>query len=143
MFFENDPVLEKFVCILMVDGKKSTAKKIMQRCGYFLEKNWNMEAKESFYLSIENAMPALEVCSVRKGGIVYQVPVPITPERRLSLAIRWIIQNARKRKENSIAEKLANEIMLVCNNQGPTIDKRNQMHSLVEANRAFAHLRWK
>jgi small subunit ribosomal protein S7 len=142
-----DPVygstlVTKFLNTLMWDGKKSIAEKIFYGALEEIQKKTKQEPMEIFKVAVENAKPSLEVRSRRVGGATYQVPVEVRPERRQTLAIRWLVGAARDRNERSMTGKLANEIVDAANNQGNAIKKKQDTHRMAEANKAFAHYRW-
>lgn len=132
----------KFINNLMYDGKKSLAERIFYASMVILGDRTKRNPIEVFEQALRNATPVLEVKPRRVGGSTYQVPVEIKGERRQALAIRWLLQSARKRPGRSMAEKLAGELLDAANNVGSTIKKREDTHRMAEANRAFAHYRW-
>jgi small subunit ribosomal protein S7 len=133
-------LVAKFVNIMMIRGKKSTAERIMYDALTTLEDRTKQEALKMFKTAIDNVKPAVEVKSRRVGGSTYQVPVEVRPDRRTSLAMRWLIGAARRRNERSMAEKLASELTDAANNRGTAVKKREDTHKMAEANKAFAHL---
>ena len=135
-------LVAKFVNIMMVQGKKSVAERIMYGALTSVEDRSKQEALKMFKTAIDNVKPAVEVKSRRVGGSTYQVPVEVRPERRTSLSMRWIIGAARRRPERSMAEKLAAELLDAANNRGTAVKKREDTHKMAEANKAFAHYRW-
>ncbi len=135
-------LVTKFVNIMMIRGKKSTAERIMYDALASVEDRSKQEALKMFKQAIENVKPAVEVKSRRVGGSTYQVPVEVRPERRTSLAMRWVIGAARRRPERSMADKLAAELLDAANNRGTAVKKREDTHKMAEANKAFAHYRW-
>jgi len=135
-------LVTKFVNIMMIRGKKSTAERIMYDALASVEDRSKQEALKMFKQAIENVKPAVEVKSRRVGGSTYQVPVEVRPDRRTSLAMRWVIGAARRRPERSMAEKLAGELLDAANNRGTAVKKREDTHKMAEANKAFAHYRW-
>src|SRR6202167_1983596 len=143
-----DPVygstlVTKFVNSMMWGGKKSTAQGIFYEAMKNLEeKGGGDDALKLFKKAVENCKPLLEVKTRRVGGANYQVPVEVPQNRRTSLAIRWILQNARSRPEKSMPEKLANELNEAANLRGGAIKKKDDVHRMAEANKAFAHYRW-
>ncbi|MCH2057211.1 MAG: 30S ribosomal protein S7 [Thalassotalea sp.] len=140
--FHNE-LLAKFINILMVDGKKAVAEKIVYGALDILaEKNNEKEHLELFEEALENIRPAVEVKSRRVGGSTYQVPVEVRPVRRNALAMRWLVEAARKRGEKSMAQRLANEMLDASDNKGSAVKKREDVHRMAEANKAFAHYRW-
>ena len=140
--FHNE-LLAKFINILMVDGKKSTAEKIVYGALDILtEKNSEKTHLELFEIALENIRPQVEVKSRRVGGSTYQVPVEVRPVRRNALAMRWLVEAARKRGEKSMAQRLANEMLDASDSKGSAVKKREDVHRMAEANKAFAHYRW-
>ncbi len=139
----NSILVAKFINRLMMRGKKSIAQRIMYDALDIIAERTKKEPLEMFQQAVKNATPLLEVRSRRVGGASYQIPVEVPQRRGLSLAIRWLVTNARKRPGGrTMAEKLAGEIMDAANNTGITIKKREDTHRMAEANRAFAHYRW-
>ncbi len=140
--FHNE-LLAKFINILMVDGKKSTAEKIVYGALDILsEKQTEKEHLELFETALDNIRPQVEVKSRRVGGSTYQVPVEVRPVRRNALAMRWLVEAARKRGEKSMAQRLANEMLDASDSKGSAVKKREDVHRMAEANKAFAHYRW-
>ncbi|AZP36288.1 30S ribosomal protein S7 [Candidatus Annandia adelgestsuga] len=135
-------ILSKFINILMFKGKKNIAEKIVYKALDILSKRIGKNEIDSFIISLNNIKPFIEVKSRRIGGSTYQVPIEIKSSRRNTLAMRWIINFARKRKEKSMSLKLANELYDALNNKGSSIKKKEEIHRLAEANKAFAHYRW-
>jgi small subunit ribosomal protein S7 len=135
-------LVAKFVNIMMIRGKKSTAERIMYDAMSAVEDRSKQEALKMFKTAIDNVKPAVEVKSRRVGGSTYQVPVEVRPDRRTSLAMRWMIGAARRRSERSMADKLAAELLDAANNRGMAVKKREDTHKMAEANKAFAHYRW-
>ena len=135
-------LVAKFVNIMMIRGKKSTAERIMYDALAAVEDRSKQEALKMFKTAVDNVKPAVEVKSRRVGGSTYQVPVEVRPDRRTSLAMRWMIGAARRRPERSMAEKLAAELLDAANNRGAAVKKREDTHKMAEANKAFAHYRW-
>lgn len=138
----NSKVITKFVNTVMQDGKKSTAEKIMYGAIANLDARGEEKGIELFEKAIENVKPLLEVRSRRVGGATYQVPVEVRPVRRQTLALRWIVEYARKRNERTMVERLANELFEAANERGASFKKKEDMHRMAEANKAFAHYRW-
>ena len=126
----------------MYDGKKGVAQSIVYDAFNIVNEKTSNDALDAFEEALNNVMPVLEVKARRVGGATYQVPMEVRPERRQSLGIRWLVEYARKRNERTMAEKLANEIMDAINNVGGAIKKKEEVHKMAEANRAFAHYRW-
>lgn len=135
-------LVAKFVNIMMIRGKKSTAERIMYDALTAIEDRSKQEALKMFKTAVDNVKPAVEVKSRRVGGSTYQVPVEVRPDRRTSLAMRWMIGAARRRPERSMAEKLAAELLDAANNRGAAVKKREDTHKMAEANKAFAHFRF-
>ena len=135
-------LVAKFVNIMMIRGKKSVAERIMYDAMAAVEDRAKQEALKMFKTAIDNVKPAVEVKSRRVGGSTYQVPVEVRPDRRTSLAMRWMIGAARNRPERSMADKLAAELLDAANNRGSAVKKREDTHKMAEANKAFAHYRW-
>ena len=138
----NSKVITKLVNQVMLDGKKGTAQKIVYGAFDIEKKKMNLEPIDVFTQALENIKPVLEVKARRVGGSTYQVPIEIRPDRRQTLAIRWMVAFARKRSEKTMAERMAGEIMDAYNNAGSAIRRKEEMHKMAEANRAFAHYRW-
>jgi small subunit ribosomal protein S7 len=138
----NSKVITKFVNTVMQDGKKSTAEKIMYGAIANLDARGEAAGIELFERAIENVKPLLEVRSRRVGGATYQVPVEVRPVRRQTLALRWLVEYARKRNERTMVERLANELFEAANERGSSFKKKEDMHRMAEANKAFAHYRW-
>jgi len=127
---------------VMLDGKKSVAESIVYDAMKTVETKTGSEALTTVKRAIDNVKPPLEVRSRRVGGATYQVPVEVRPRRATTLAIRWVVENARKRREKTMAECLANEIMDASNGLGASMKKRDDMQKMAESNKAFAHYRW-
>src|ERR671928_567959 len=138
----NSTLAEKFVNSMMWDGKKTVAQGIFYKAMDTLRERSGDDPLKLFKKAVENAKPLLEVKTRRVGGANYQVPVEVPQNRRTSLAFRWIITNARTRPEKGMAEKLANELNDAANLRGGAIKKRDDVHRMTEANKAFAHYRW-
>jgi len=134
-------LVSKIINSIMLKGKKSTAENIVYGAMDLIEKQ-GKEPLPTLKAAIENIKPLLELKSRRIGGANYQIPVEVNPDRRQSLAIRWLINAARERKEKVIMEKMANEITAAAANQGGAIKKKEDIHKMAEANKAFAHYRW-
>ena len=127
---------------LMRDGKKSTAERIVYGAFDRMSDKGVADPLRAFHEALENVMPTLEVRSRRVGGATYQVPVEVRPDRRRALAIRWLINAARGRNENTMVERLSGEILDASNNRGTAVKKREDTHRMADANRAFSHYRW-
>jgi small subunit ribosomal protein S7 len=138
----HDVTVARFVNYMMRRGKKSVAERIVYDSFDIIEKKSGQKGLEVFRKAIDNARPVLEVSSRRVGGATYQIPIEVRPDRRMALAMRWISGYARSRSEKTMAERLANELMLAARHEGPSIKKKEDTHKMAEANRAFAHFRW-
>ena len=132
----------RFTSIIMRDGKKSTAERIVYGSFRIIESKTRNDPLAMFRRALENVRPRVEVKSRRVGGATYQVPVEVRPERATSLAMRWLADYARSRAGKSTREKLASELMDASNTTGATIRKRDETHRMAEANKAFSHYRW-
>ena len=135
-------LLAKFVNVVMVDGKKSVAEAIVYGALDIIATKSGKEHLALFEVALDNIRPAVEVKSRRVGGATYQVPVEVRPVRRNALAMRWLVDAARKRGEKSMARKLAGELMDAAEKRGSAVKKREDTHRMAEANKAFAHFRW-
>ncbi len=135
-------ILTKFINKIMLDGKKSTAEKIIYSAMDIISARGEKSGIETFNEAIENVKPIIEVKSRRVGGATYQVPVEVRPVRQQSLAIRWLVDAARKRNERTMAERLANEFMDAASDKGAAFKKKEDTYKMAEANKAFAHYRW-
>ena len=138
----GDLVLTKFINNLMVDGKKSTAERIVYGALDMVKSKSGQEPIEVFHQSLSNIKPAVEVKSRRVGGATYQVPIEVRSDRAQALAIRWLIDMSRKRNENTMTERLAGELLDALNNRGASVKKREDTHKMADANKAFSHYRW-
>jgi small subunit ribosomal protein S7 len=138
----DSQTVTKFVNRLMGDGKKSTAERIFYDSMDLIEQRTGQPGVQVFKQALNNVKPAVEVKSRRVGGATYQVPVEVRPDRRTSLAMRWIVEFARGRNERSMAERLAAELVAASKGDGSSVKKREDTHRMAEANRAFAHYRW-
>ena len=138
----NSTLAEKFVNSMMWDGKKATSQKIFYTAMDKIRERSGDDPLKLFKKAVENTKPLLEVKTRRVGGANYQVPVEVPQNRRTSLAIRWILSNARSRPEKGMPEKLANELNDAANMRGGAIKKKDDVHRMAEANKAFAHYRW-
>ena len=140
----GDIVVTRFMNVLMYDGKKSTAEIIVYSAMEVLRKRGGPQADpvRMFHEALDNVKPSVEVRSRRVGGATYQVPVEVRTERRQALAIRWIIEAARKRGEHTMEDRLSNELLDAFNNRGTAVKKREDTHRMAEANKAFSHYRW-
>jgi small subunit ribosomal protein S7 len=138
----NSKVITKFVNAIMLDGKKSVAEKILYGAIENLDKRGEEKGFDLFEKAVENVKPLLEVRSRRVGGATYQVPVEVRAVRRQTLALRWLIDASRKRNERTMVERLANELFEAANERGSSFKKKEDVHRMAEANKAFAHYRW-
>ena len=138
----DSQTVSKFINVLMLQGKKSTAERIFYGAMDVVENKTSQPGVNVFKQALANLKPVVEVKSRRVGGATYQVPVEVRPERRTALGMRWIIQYSRARKEKTMAERLAAELILASKGEGETIKKKEDTHRMAEANRAFAHYRW-
>jgi small subunit ribosomal protein S7 len=138
----NSTLVNKFVNSMMWGGKKSTAQGIFYQSLENLQQKGGDEALKLFKKAVENVKPLLEVKTRRVGGANYQVPVEVNPDRRTSLAIRWLLTYARGRAEKGMVDKLTNELLDAANGKGASIKKKEDVHRMAEANKAFAHYRW-
>ena len=135
-------VITKLINKVMWDGKKVTAQKIVYGAFDIVKEKTGRDALDAFEQALSNVTPILEVKARRVGGATYQVPIEIREDRKQSLAIRWLVEYARKRNEHSMEARLAGEIMDAINNQGGAFKKKEDTHKMAEANKAFAHYRW-
>ena len=138
----GDLVLSKFTNSLMYDGKKSAAEQIVYGAMDLIEKKTSNDPLKVFHEALDNVKPSIEARSRRVGGATYQVPVEVRSDRRQALAIRWLIDHARKRSENTMTERLSGELLDAANNRGAAVKKREDTHRMAEANKAFSHYRW-
>ncbi|EWH08261.1 30S ribosomal protein S7 [Catenovulum agarivorans DS-2] len=138
----HSELLAKFVNVVMLDGKKSIAEKIVYGALDIAADKSTKEHLDVFESALENVRPSVEVKSRRVGGSTYQVPVEVRPVRRNTLGMRWLVEAARKRGEKSMAQRLAAEIVDAAENKGTAVKKREDVHRMAEANKAFAHYRW-
>ena len=138
----NSTVVTKLINQIMRDGKRGTAQRICYDAFDIIKEKTGKDPMEVFDACMENIMPVLEVKARRVGGATYQVPIEVRPERRQTLAIRWLAMFSQNRSERTMREKLAGEIMDAANNAGSSVKRKEDMHKMAEANRAFAHYRW-
>ena len=138
----GDVLVTKFTNGLMLDGKKSVAETIIYGAFDILEKKTGQEPLKMFHEAIDNVKPSVEVRSRRVGGATYQVPIEVRAARRQALAIRWIVDIARKRSENTMTERLSGELLDAANGRGSAVKKHEDTHRMAEANKAFSHYRW-
>ncbi len=138
----NSTVVTKLINQIMMDGKRGTAQRICYDAFDIIKDKTGKDAMEVFEACMQNIMPVLEVKARRVGGSTYQVPIEVRPERRQTLAIRWLAMFSSKRSERTMRERLAGEIMDAANNTGSSVKRKEDMHKMAEANKAFAHYRW-
>ena len=138
----NSKLVTRLINNVMYDGKRGVAQKIVYGAFEIIQEKTGKEPLEAFEEAMENVMPQLEVKARRVGGSTYQVPMEVRPERRQTLGLRWITNYSRTRSERTMKERLAGEIMDAINGTGGSVKKREDMHKMAEANRAFAHYRW-
>ena len=138
----KDIIITKFMNKVMLDGKKSTAEKIVYGAFEIISNKTKSDPLQFFHDSVGKIKPTLEVRSRRVGGATYQVPVEVRPARAQALAIKWLIENAKKRNEKTMKERIAGELMDAFNNKGNSTKKREDTHKMAEANRAFSHFKW-
>jgi len=138
----NDVMVSKFINAIMLDGKKSTARKIVYDAFDIIEQRTKKPGLEIFKLAINNTQPLIEVRSRRVGGATYQVPTEVRPERRSALAMRWLKSYSRQRGEKSMSQRLAMELIAASNSEGSSVKKKEDTHRMAEANKAFAHFKW-
>ena len=138
----NSVLVTKLINNIMLDGKKGVAQRIVYDAFDIVKEKTGADPLEQFQKALENIMPSLEVKAVRRGGSNYQVPMEIRPDRRQTLAIRWLVLYARKRSEKQMYLRLAGELMDAYNSQGGAFKKKEDVHKMAEANKAFAHYRW-
>ena len=138
----KDLILAKFMNRIMKDGKKSVSEKIVYGAFDIVSKKTDKSPIEYFHDALNNVKPSLEVWSRRVGGATYQVPMEVRPRRAQALAMKWIVDSAIKRNEKTMRERVASEIMDAFNNKGNAVKKREEIHKMAEANRAFSHFRW-
>lgn len=138
----NSKLVTRLINKIMIDGKKGKAQSILYNAFAIIEEKTGRQPMEVFEEALENVLPLLELKARRVGGSNLQIPVEVTQERRLTLGLRWIVQYSRSRGEKTMEERLANEIIDAANGQGASVKKRDDIHRMAEANRAFAHYRW-
>ncbi|MBB5148913.1 MULTISPECIES: 30S ribosomal protein S7 [Ureibacillus] len=138
----NSKLVTRLINKIMIDGKKGTAQKILYSAFDIVKERSGKDPLEVFEEALNNVMPVLEVRARRVGGSNYQVPVEVRPDRRITLGLRYLVNYARLRGEKTMEERLANEILDAANNTGAAVKKREDMHKMAEANKAFAHYRW-
>ena len=138
----NSVLVTKLINSIMLDGKKGVAQKVVYDAFAIIEEKTGKNGLDAFTEAMNNIMPELEVKARRVGGATYQVPIEVRPARRQTLGLRWITAYSRKRGEKTMKERLAGEIMDAANNTGNAVKRREDMHKMAEANKAFAHFRW-
>ena len=138
----NDKVVTKLINSIMLDGKKGVAQKIVYNAFDRVEEKTGKPAIEVFEQAMQNIMPQLEVKARRVGGATYQVPIEVRPDRRQALGLRWLTMFSRQRSEKTMEERLANEIMDAANNTGSAVKRKEDMHKMADANKAFSHYRF-
>ena len=138
----NSVLVTKLINGVMLDGKKGVAQKVVYDAFDIIKEKTGKEPLDAFNEAMNNIMPALEVKARRVGGATYQVPIEVRPARRQTLALRWLVEFSRKRGEKTMAERLCAEIIDASNNTGAAVKRKEEMHRMAEANKAFAHYRW-
>lgn len=138
----GDKVISKLMNCLMLSGKKSAAERIVYGALEIVQQKTSQEPVQFFHEALDNIKPAIEVRSRRVGGATYQVPTEVRPKRRQALALRWLIDASRARKEKEMKERIAAELMDAANQRGGAVTKRENTHKMAEANKAFSHFRW-
>lgn len=138
----NDVLVAKFINYIMLDGKKTTARKVVYESFDLLEERTKKPAIEVFKKAVSNVQPYVEVRSRRVGGATYQVPMEVRAERRTALAFRWLRNYSRDRKDKTMTQRLAAELMAAANGEGSSVKKKDDVHRMAEANKAFAHFKW-
>jgi small subunit ribosomal protein S7 len=138
----NDILIGRFINCLMYDGQKQVAQKVLYNAFNIISEKTKNEPLEVFRKAVNNVSPSIEVRSRRVGGANYQVPTEVRPDRRTALAIKWILTYTRKRNEKSMPLKLANELMAASVGEGSSVKKKEDVHKMAEANKAFAHFKW-
>lgn len=138
----NDVLVAKFINYIMLDGKKTTARKVVYESFDLLEERTKKPAIEVFKKAVSNVQPYVEVRSRRVGGATYQVPMEVRAERRIALAFRWLRNYSRDRKDKTMTQRLAAELMAAANGEGSSVKKKDDVHRMAEANKAFAHFKW-
>lgn len=138
----NSKLVTRLINQMMVDGKKGTSQKILYGAFELVQERSGKDPLEVFEAALENVMPVLEVRARRVGGANYQVPVEVRPDRRTTLGLRFFVNYSRQRGEKTMEERLANEILDASNNTGASVKRREELHKMAEANKAFAHYRW-
>ncbi len=138
----NSQLVTRFINVIMKDGKKTVAERILYDAFGIIKERTDDDPMKVFKRAVENVKPAVEVKSRRVGGSTYQIPIEVRPARRLALSMRWIIQNASRRGERTMREKLAYELLDAADHRGAAVKKREDTHRMADANKAYAHYRW-
>jgi len=138
----NDVLVSKFINYLMLDGKKTVTRKVLYDAFEIIENKSKQDPLETLKKAVNNVQPLVEVRSRRVGGATYQVPMEVRPDRRIALALRWLRNYARDRKDKTMPQRLAAELIAASNNEGSSVKKKEDTHRMAEANKAFAHFRW-
>ena len=138
----NDKVVTKLINNVMIDGKRGVAQKIVYGAFDLIKEKTGKDALQAFHAALGNIMPVLEVKARRVGGANYQVPIEVRPDRRLTLGLRWLVTYSEKRGERTAIERLSGELLDALNNAGAAVKKKEEIHKMAEANKAFAHYRW-
>lgn len=138
----NDILVSRFINSVMLDGKKTTARRIVYAAIDEIERRANQNGYEVFRKALFNAQPIIEVRARRVGGATYQVPMEVRPDRRTALSIRWILNASRGRGDKSMIRRLASELVAAANNEGGAVKKKDDVHRMAESNKAFAHFKW-
>ncbi len=138
----NSKLVSRFISVILRDGKKATAERAFYGALDIIKEKTGSDPLKVFKTAVENVKPLIEVKPRRVGGATYQVPMEVRPHRKVALALKWIVAYARGRKEKTMSEKLAGELLDAYNNTGSSIKKKEDTHKMAEANRAFAHYRW-
>lgn len=138
----NSKLVTRLINKLMLDGKRGVSQRILYNAFEVIKEKSGQEPTEIFDQAMKNIMPILEVKARRVGGANYQVPIEVKPERKVTLGLRWLVNYSRLRNEKTMEQRLANEIMDAANNTGASVKKREDVHKMAEANKAFAHYRW-
>lgn len=141
-FKYNDILVGRFINSIMKDGKKLVAQKIMYKAFEIIEEKTKGNPLEVFNKAVNNVMPSIEVRSRRVGGSNYQIPTEVRPDRRIALGIKWLLTYSNARSEKTMAQRLANELMAASVGEGSSVKKKEDVHRMAEANKAFAHFRW-
>lgn len=138
----NDVLVGRFINSIMLDGKKLVAQKILYKSFEIIEEKTKSNPLEVFNKAVNNVMPSIEVRSRRVGGSNYQIPTEVRPDRRVALGIKWLLTYSNARSEKTMAQRLANELMAASVGEGSSVKKKEDVHRMAEANKAFAHFRW-